>query len=109
MLTFVIQHHAIISPILFQALIDSSSAEHSLDHESGVRMVALFDHEEVGSDSAQGAGSPAMLDALSRITGSFNSSNSKVLSSVFSHSKLLFHPTTVFAVSHISFFLPKLI
>ncbi len=42
-------------------------------------MVALFDHEEVGSDSAQGAGSPAMLDALSRITGSFNSSNSRVL------------------------------
>ncbi|XP_066314622.1 probable aspartyl aminopeptidase [Miscanthus floridulus] len=62
-----------------KALIDSSSVEHSLDHESGVRMVALFDHEEVGSDSAQGAGSPAMLDALSRITGSFNSSNSKLL------------------------------
>jgi aspartyl aminopeptidase len=41
-------------------------------------MVALFDHEEVGSDSAQGAGSPAMLDALTRITGSFNHSNSKV-------------------------------
>ncbi|CAL4911053.1 unnamed protein product [Urochloa decumbens] len=60
-----------------KALIDSTSAEHSLDNESGVRMVALFDHEEVGSDSAQGAGSPAMLDALSRITGSFNSSNSK--------------------------------
>jgi aspartyl aminopeptidase len=47
-------------------------------------MVALFDHEEVGSDSAQGAGSPAMLDALSRITGSFNSSGSKVFSSVCS-------------------------
>lgn len=47
-------------------------------------MVALFDHEEVGSDSAQGAGSPAMLDALSRITGSSNSSGSKVLSSVCS-------------------------
>jgi aspartyl aminopeptidase len=36
-------------------------------------MVALFDHEEVGSDSAQGAGSPVMLDALSRITSSFDS------------------------------------
>jgi aspartyl aminopeptidase len=65
--------------MLFQALIDSTSVEHSLDHESGVRMVALFDHEEVGSNSAQGAGSPAMLDALSRITASFNTSNSKVL------------------------------
>ena len=40
-------------------------------------MVALFDHEEVGSDSAQGAGSPVMLDALSRITSSFDS-DSKV-------------------------------
>ena len=36
-------------------------------------MVALFDHEEVGSNSAQGAGSPVMLDALSRITSSFSS------------------------------------
>ena len=41
-------------------------------------MVALFDHEEVGSDSAQGAGSPVMLDALSRITSAFNP-DSKVL------------------------------
>lgn len=63
---------------LFQALIDSTSPEGSLDEESGVRMVALFDHEEVGSDSAQGAGSPAMLDALSRITQFFSSSDSKV-------------------------------
>ena len=95
----------IISLILFQALIDSSSVEHSLDHESGVRMVALFDHEEVGSDSAQGAGSPAMLDALSRITGSFNSSNSKVLSNVcstFQNCYPLFCPTTLFAVFYIS-------
>ena len=68
-------------------------------------MVALFDHEEVGSDSAQGAGSPAMLDALSRITGSFNSSNSKVLSNVcttFQNCYPLFYPTTLFAVFYIS-------
>ncbi|KAK7257276.1 hypothetical protein RIF29_31127 [Crotalaria pallida] len=36
-------------------------------------MVALFDHEECGSDSAQGAGSPVILNALSRITNSFSS------------------------------------
>ncbi|RLN29644.1 Aspartyl aminopeptidase, putative [Panicum miliaceum] len=72
-----------------KALIDSTSAEQSLDHESGVRMVALFDHEEVGSDSAQGAGSPAMLDALSRITGSFNSSNSKLLEKAIQRSFLV--------------------
>lgn len=47
-------------------------SEKSLDDESGVRMVALFDHEEVGSNSAQGAGSPVMFDALSRITTFFS-------------------------------------
>ncbi|KAH9720776.1 aspartyl aminopeptidase [Citrus sinensis] len=49
-----------------KALIDSTSSEGDLEDEIGV-----------GSDSAQGAGSPAMLDALSRITNSF-CSNSKV-------------------------------
>jgi aspartyl aminopeptidase len=63
----------------FQALIDATSSESSLEEETGVRMVALFDHEEVGSNSAQGAGSPAMLNALSRITSSF-ASDSKVIS-----------------------------
>nr|CAB3500787.1 unnamed protein product [Digitaria exilis] len=84
------QNHLI--PVLatsIKALIDSTSTEHSLDHESGVRMVALFDHEEVGSDSAQGAGSPAMLDALSRITGSFNSSNSMLLEKAIQRSFLV--------------------
>lgn len=52
-------------------------SEKSLDDESGVRMVALFDHEEVGSSSAQGAGSPVMFDALNRIT-TFFSSNPQV-------------------------------
>lgn len=56
-----------------KALIDATSSESSLDDETGVRMVALFDHEEVGSNSAQGAGSPAMFDALSRITSCFGS------------------------------------
>jgi len=51
-------------------------------------MVALFDHEEVGSDSAQGAGSPAMLDALSRIT-SFFSSDVKVLEKAIQKSFLI--------------------
>lgn len=57
--------------LYFQGLIDATSSESSLDDEAGVRMVALFDHEEVGSSSAQGAGSPAMFTALSRITNSF--------------------------------------
>ena len=65
--------------VYFQALIDATSSESHLEDEAGVRMVALFDHEEVGSDSAQGAGSPAMLNALSRITSSFTT-DSKVFS-----------------------------
>lgn len=60
-----------------KALIDATVSEGSLEDESGVRMVALFDHEEVGP-SAQGAGSPVMFDALSRIT-SFFSSDSQLL------------------------------
>ncbi|KAJ0048096.1 hypothetical protein Pint_15705 [Pistacia integerrima] len=61
-----------------KALIDTTSSESNLEDETGVRMVALFDHEEVGSSSAQGAGSPVMLDALSRITNIF-CSNTNVL------------------------------
>ena len=56
-----------------KALIDATSSETSLEEETGVRMVALFDHEECGSNSAQGAGSPVMLDAVSRVTNSFRS------------------------------------
>ncbi|XP_074316547.1 putative aspartyl aminopeptidase [Silene latifolia] len=56
-----------------KALIDSTSSEGSLDDEVGVRVVALFDHEEVGSNSAQGAGSPVIVDAMSRITHAFSS------------------------------------
>ncbi|KAG6619042.1 hypothetical protein I3842_Q110500 [Carya illinoinensis] len=61
-----------------KALIDATSSVSSLEDETGVKMVALFDHEEVGSNSAQGAGSPVMVDALSRITSSFGP-DSKVI------------------------------
>ncbi|OVA15401.1 Peptidase M18 [Macleaya cordata] len=72
-----------------KALIESTSSESSLQDETGVRMVALFDHEEVGSNSAQGAGSPAMLDALSRVTNSFSSSDSKLLEKAIQKSFLV--------------------
>ncbi|CAN1267934.1 Probable aspartyl aminopeptidase [Linum perenne] len=71
-----------------KAIIDATSSESELENESGVRLVALFDHEEVGSSSAQGAGSPVMLDALSRVTGSF-SSDSKLLQKAIQKSFLV--------------------
>ncbi|XP_027333633.1 probable aspartyl aminopeptidase [Abrus precatorius] len=71
-----------------KALIDATSSDRSLEEETGIRMVALFDHEEVGSDSAQGAGSPVMLTALSRVTYSF-SSNSNLLEKAVQRSFLV--------------------
>ena len=48
-----------------QALIDTSD---TLDSEAGVRAVACFDHEEVGSSSAVGAGGPLMRDTITRVS-----------------------------------------
>ena len=51
-----------------QALIESISDEHSLKEESSIRLISLFDHEEIGSNTAQGADSnllPAVLRRLS--------------------------------------------
>lgn len=72
-----------------KALIDATTSESSLENETGVRMVALFDHEEVGSNSAQGAGSPVMFDALSRITNSFSSDSKTILEKVIQKSFLV--------------------
>lgn len=73
---------------VIQALIDASS---NLGEETGIRMVALFDHEEVGSDSAQGAGSPVLIDALRRITSHFGEASEKVyiITNVFILDKIL--------------------
>lgn len=49
-------------------LIESLQSDSSLDSESSIRLIACFDHEEIGSLSAQGANSnllPAVLRRLS--------------------------------------------
>lgn len=51
-----------------QALVDTCANAEALADETGVRAIALFDNEEVGSDSAQGAGSPVMRDCITRVT-----------------------------------------
>ena len=51
-------------------LIDSVAAPEALENDRTIRLIALFDHEEVGSESAQGAESnllPAVLRRLSTL------------------------------------------
>ncbi|KAM1229828.1 hypothetical protein ACFX15_039464 [Malus domestica] len=50
-----------------RALIDSCESPGDISSEHAVRMVALFDNEEVGSGSIQGAGAPTMFQAMRRI------------------------------------------
>merc|ERR1719187_2920805 len=55
----------------------SALLDHSKDisQDTGVSMLVCFDHEEIGSDSAQGAGSPVMSEAISRVVGCFDTSD----------------------------------
>lgn len=50
-----------------RALVDSCGTPGDLKSEHAIRMIALFDNEEVGSESAQGAGAPTMFEAMRRI------------------------------------------
>ncbi|KAF3902264.1 hypothetical protein AA313_de0208457 [Arthrobotrys entomopaga] len=55
-----------------EALIASLEAADSLDKEAGIRIIACFDHEEIGSTTAQGADSnllPAVVRRLSVLSG----------------------------------------
>lgn len=58
------------------SLIDSCSDELDLEEESSIRLIALFDHEEIGSRTAQGADSnvlPAIIRRLSVLPSSSSS------------------------------------
>jgi len=60
-----------------QGLIDSLSSEKVLENESIIHMISLFDHEEIGSCTAQGADSnllPAVMKRLSGLAGDGSSS-----------------------------------
>lgn len=60
-------------------LINSIASKSALDNDSSIRLVALFDHEEIGSRTAQGADSnalPAIIRRLSVLpSSSFDSGN----------------------------------
>jgi aspartyl aminopeptidase len=51
-----------------QGLIDSLTAKNALDDESSIRLIACFDHEEIGSMTAQGAFSMMLPGILRRLS-----------------------------------------
>ncbi|EDV27832.1 uncharacterized protein TRIADDRAFT_37272 [Trichoplax adhaerens] len=51
-----------------QGLLDSLQNENSLKDDPNIRMICLYDNEEVGSQSAQGAGSSATEYTLRRLS-----------------------------------------
>jgi len=56
-----------------ESLVDYTTAEDStFKNSSDVALAVVFDHEEVGSTSAQGAGSPVMASAVERIAAALN-------------------------------------
>ncbi|KAG0639220.1 peptidase M18 [Tuber brumale] len=62
-----------------EAIIESLEPEDALGDESGIRLISLFDHEEIGSLTAQGAHSnllPAVIRRLSVLAGDGSASDS---------------------------------
>lgn len=51
--------------------------------ESGVNVIALFDHEEIGSSTKQGAGSQMLLNVLEKICFSFGKTAAQVKESLY--------------------------
>ncbi|KAI9817822.1 MAG: hypothetical protein M1827_000941 [Pycnora praestabilis] len=61
-------------------LIESLSSPSALDEESSIRLISLFDHEEIGSQTAQGADSnllPAVIRRLSALPSQTESDSDK--------------------------------
>jgi len=58
-----------MSFLCLKSLIDTSAGEGQLDEEACIRSIALFDHEECGSVSADGAGSSLIPELVRRVSG----------------------------------------
>ncbi|KAK6355258.1 hypothetical protein TWF696_004373 [Orbilia brochopaga] len=81
-----------------ESLIASVNADDALDNEPGIRIIACFDHEEIGSTTAQGADSnllPAVVRRLSVLSGDKDYDFASV-SSTSTTSEPLFSPTTTY-------------
>jgi len=70
-----------------RALLEYAAGDISGD--TGVALAALFDHEEVGSESTCGAGSTVMQDAIDRIGGCFAKGDVELSKISIRHSFLL--------------------
>jgi len=59
-----------------KALVQHATGDVSKD--KAISMICCFDHEEVGSESACGAGSPVMQEAIERIGGCFSKGDAEM-------------------------------
>lgn len=64
-------------------LIDSVADSTALDEESSIRLIALFDHEEIGSRSAQGADSDMLPAVIRRLSLLPSAANGEVTSTAY--------------------------
>jgi aspartyl aminopeptidase len=54
-----------------RALIDTTADVSNLQDEKSIRLLAVFDHEEIGSTSTSGARGTLMTDSINRIANAF--------------------------------------
>lgn len=83
---FGLQEEFILSPRLdnltsVQSLVSGLIAGES--REEGINLIALFDHEEIGSRTKQGAGSLLLLKILEKICDSFGKTASQIMESLY--------------------------
>lgn len=83
--SFGMEHEFILSPRLdnltsVQALISSLI---NAERKEGINVIALFDHEEVGSKTKQGAGSLLLLNILEKINYCFGRTSQQVKENLY--------------------------